>query len=142
MELFPAITHEELAKVDVNRLPTQARVISRLIGIEQTWLLLLSHGGQDIKIPLGKHSDTWLYQTLPKASADALIGHFAGSRLTLPKTDQIVKQIRNHRIYQAKAQGEKTTDLARRFHLTRRSIILICTRMNAEQPIKKDFGMP
>ncbi|MDO9104913.1 MAG: Mor transcription activator family protein [Methylovulum sp.] len=139
MELTPAITLQELAQVDVNRLPPQARVIIRLIGIEDAWALLSHFGGKDINIPMGKRPGTLLYQAIPEASAAALINAFAGKRLALPTTDKIVRQIRDHRIHHAKAQGETTRALARRFHLTRRSIILICTRMDAEQPVKKVF---
>lgn len=131
MQLSPAITSQELAQVDVKRLPPQAKVIINLIGIEEAWTLLSDRGGQEIKIPVGNRSDTYLHQLLPESSADILIKRFAGMRLTLPKTDKIIKQIRNHRIYQAKTEGEPTAHLAKRFHLTRRSIILICTRMDA-----------
>lgn len=137
MELSPAITPQELAKVNVKRLPPQAKVIIHLIGIEDAWTLLSVYGGKDIRIPLGKHSDTYLHQAIPPASAAAIIKTYAGKCLALPKTDKIVMQVRNHRIYHAKAQGETSSHLARRFHLTRRSIVLICTRMNAEQSIKK-----
>ncbi len=130
MELIPAITPQELAQVDAKRLPPQAKVIVNLIGIEDTWTLLSDRGGREIQIPVGDRSDTYLHQLLPQASAAALIKRFAGMRLTLPKTDKIVIQIRNHRIYQAKARGATTTHLARRYQLTKRSIILICTRMD------------
>lgn len=131
MQLSPAITSQELAQVDVKRLPPQAKAIINLIGIEEAWTLLSDRGGQEIQIPVGGRSDTYLHQLLPESSAEALITRFAGTRLTLPKTDKIVIQIRNHRIYQAKAHGATTTHLARRYQLTRRSIILICTRMDA-----------
>lgn len=131
MHLTPAITPQELAQVDVNRLPTQAKIIINLIGIEKAWTLLSDRGGREIKIPVGDRSDTYLHQLITPASAEALIQRFAGTRLTLPKTDKIVTQIRNRRIYQAKVQGEPTGHLATRFRLTRRSIILICTRIEA-----------
>lgn len=131
MQLSPAITSQELAQVDVKRLPPQAKVIINLIGIDDAWTLLSDRGGQEIQIPVGNRSDTYLHQLLSELSADTLIKRFAGMRLTLPKTDKIVIQIRNHRIYQAKAQGEPTPHLAKRFQLTRRSIILICSRMDA-----------
>lgn len=131
MQLSPAITPQELALVDVKRLPPQAKVLINLIGIEETWKLLSDRGGQEIRIPVGKRSDAYLHQLLSESSADALIKRFAGMRLTLPKTDKIVKQIRDHRIYQAKAEGEPIAHLAKRFQLTPRSIILICTRRDA-----------
>ena len=131
MHLTPAITPQELAQVDVNRLPTQAKIIINLIGIEKAWTLLSDRGGREIKIPAGDRSDTYLHQLITPTSAEALIQRFAGTRLTLPKTDKIVTQIRNRRIYQAKAQGEPMGHLVARFHLTRRSIILICTRIEA-----------
>jgi len=131
LELIPAITPQELALVDAKQLPPQAKVIVNLIGIEDAWTLLSDRGGKEITVPLGERTGAYLHQLLPESSAAALIKRFAGMRLTLPKTDKIVIQIRNHRIYQAKAHGATTTHLARRYQLTKRSIILICTRMNA-----------
>lgn len=119
-------TAEERALVDIQQLPTQVKVIVQLIGIEHAWLFLKKYGGREYTIPVGKHHDTDLHQTLPSVPVALLIGKYAGQRLTVPKPDKIIIQIRNHKIYQARLKGASSAELARRFNLTRRRIISIC----------------
>ncbi|MBT9098762.1 hypothetical protein KFZ76_13715 [Methylovulum psychrotolerans] len=130
MELNPPISPDELAVVDANRLPTQAKVIVQLIGIEDAWALMSQYGGRSIQIPVGMRSDTYLHRTVSFMSAEALIGHWAGERLILPKNNKISQQIRDYRIFNSRKQGMTVPKLARLFDLSSRSIILICQRMS------------
>lgn len=124
------ITPEERSLVDVKRLPPQARIIIELIGIEDAWLFFSQYGGRDYRVPTGLNLDTNLHKTLPLASATLLIKKFARQKITVPKPDKIVIQIRNHRIYQARLEGESSAILAKHFNLSRRSIVSICNEMS------------
>jgi len=96
------ISDEELVtmyQVDECQLPPQMRALVNIIGLPETVKLLRAKGGHRLLIPLGKKEETLLHDLISDNAVEKLCkSDFAGQRLTLPKVDKILNQIRDHHI--------------------------------------------
>ncbi|HEY9200743.1 MAG TPA: hypothetical protein VIQ81_04015 [Gammaproteobacteria bacterium] len=110
-----------LQLVDECLLPPQTRELVKIIDLPDTIKLLEAYGGQRVWIPLGKSHDTYLHKTISHESVMKLASsQYAGQRLTLPKADKILSQIRNLHI-QSSPNVPKSV-LARQYNLTVRQV--------------------
>lgn len=112
---------EALQCVDVTMLPLQARDLAKIIGLPDTLKILKAYGGHRLFVPNGTKKDTQLQLLITEEGYIKLCkSHLAGSRLTLPKVDKIIEQIRNHHIRTSSDVNKAT--FARQYDLTQRHV--------------------
>lgn len=112
---------DDVCQVDEGLLPPQMRGLVKIIGLPDTIKLLQAYGGQRIWVPLGKSSDSYLDKTISRDAVKELANsQYAGLRITLPKIDKILSQIRNLHI-QSSPEVPKSV-FARQYNLTIRQV--------------------
>ncbi len=112
---------DALQFVDECLLPPQMRELVKIIDLPDTIKLLQARGGQRVWIPLGRCDDTYLHEIISSDSVIKLTNsQYAGSRITLPKVDKILSQIRNLHI-QSSPDVPKSV-FARQYNLTVRQV--------------------
>lgn len=116
---------EARAPIDVERLPKQVQALVEIIDIDETLALLRAHGGRPIYIPADPGCAAQLHHVLSAQALALLCAHCGNMTLELPMPDAIERQLRRQAIRSAKAAGETTIALARRFGLTRRHVLRI-----------------
>lgn len=108
--------------IDVCMLPPQIRFLVELIGLPDTVKLLKAKGGHRLLIPTGKQETNQLNNIISSEAVKILCNsQYAGHRLTLPKADKILDQIRNLHI-RASAESTTKSELASQYNLTQRHI--------------------
>lgn len=108
--------------VDVCLLPPQIRFLVELIGLPDTFKLLKAKGGHRILIPTGKQETSLLNDIISDEAVKILCNSkYSGRRLTLPKADKVLDQIRNLHIKSSKGSITKS-ELAHQYDLTQRHI--------------------
>lgn len=115
---------DELDHIDVRLLPPQMKFLVEIIGLPETIALLEKKGGLRIRIPTGQRDvESYdLYEILTEAAIEKLCAsRFAGERVTLPKADKVLDQIRNMDIRCSKSTTTKA-QLAKKYNLTARHV--------------------
>jgi hypothetical protein len=112
---------DQLEAIDTRALMFMTRRIVRAIGLEATIKLLRERGGADIWTPM---RPCGLLADLIGVEATAnLIKEFgADRRITLPKVDKILLQLRDTQIAAEIARGDNIRSVARRYDLTTRQV--------------------
>jgi hypothetical protein len=115
---------DELDNIDVRLLPPQMRFLVEIIGLPETIVLLKNKGGMLLQIPKGERDvESYdLYEILSAESIQKLCAsRFADERVTLPKVDKILDQIRNIEIRNSKPTTTRA-QLAKKYNLSFRQI--------------------
>lgn len=86
-----------------------------------------------------------LVEVIGLEAFNALVYHYGGSSIYIPKTDTIERQARNVKICEAYKKGEGIKSLSNKYHLTEnqiRSIISdIFTRRNSDDIVPGQISM-
>lgn len=119
------MTGDQLHSIDIDQLPTQLRVLIKLIGLAETIELVKHRGGRPTRVPSTGSRVNELDNVLKRESIMALCNsRLAGHRLDLPKPDKILVQIRNMDILARRGHSTKS-ELAAEYKLTTRMIQMI-----------------
>ncbi|MDN7142773.1 transcriptional regulator [Pseudomonas sp. JQ170] len=112
---------QDLERIDVHQLPHSLQMLVQCLGIEHAYNLTCAYGGRPKYIP--KHRErTALAEVLPPEALDALIKHYAGMALEIPKVDHFLRQLRNQQIQRESADGLSRSMLANKYGLSLRQI--------------------
>jgi len=115
------MTEIDVQHVDTTMLPTQMSLLINIIGLPETVKLIDAYGGHRVRISATGQSKE-LEQHISKASVKKLSeSTFSGQRVTLPKADKLVQQLRNMDIVANRGNNTKR-ELARKYNLTSRTI--------------------
>lgn len=108
-------------------LPESLRTLAEYCGDDVMWLMWQEFGGGRLHVPLAVNPDHRLSQLLGFANACQLCEQFGGEFLTISKAESARRAVRNELIRQAKREGADNFSLARKYNLTDRQIITICS---------------
>lgn len=115
------MTPVDHACIDERLLPPQMRDLIKLIGLSETLRLIQHRGGGRVRIPITEYPNE-LDRVLCRATVIKLIdSKLAGQRLTLPKMDKVIAQLRDMDIRANRYRLTKN-ELARRYNLHERRI--------------------
>jgi len=132
------VTADELNTLDTSLLPTQMRLLQKVIGLSETIALVKKRGGRPTRMPTTGSRSTALDGILKRESILALSkSTLAGQRLDLPKPDKVLVQIRNMNILAARGRCTKS-ELATEYGLTTRMIQII---WNGEPDVNPTMDM-
>lgn len=115
----------DLASVNVERLPASLRTLVRAVGEALAYKLAHVRGGTYLDVPKQLSLDHALCHALGAADYAALIAHFGGERINIPKADALLTQQRHARVRELLAERRSKNDIARRTGYTRRQVINI-----------------
>lgn len=124
--ILDQLNKDDMLQIDPSIFPPLLRMLTKLIGIEDTIKLTSNWGGRVLTVPTAKTGTSYLYKILSHESADKLISEYGGDSFDCPKPDKIFMQIRNKKIRQQRNQGTTIAQLTSDFNLTRRHISNIC----------------
>ena len=110
-------TEHATEPVDPRLLPPQLRELVRLNGLPHTLRLVEARGGAPLYVGLSVEGAGVLRELLPAAAVAALVAHYAGHTLRLPKPDKITQQLRDRAIRAAHGRATKR-ELATLYGLT------------------------
>lgn len=129
----PAATESLAQQVDPRLLPPQLRELVRLIGLAHTLRLVEARGGAPLYVGLSVEGAGVLRELLPAEAVAALVAHYAGHTLRLPKPDKILQQLRDRAIRAARGAATKR-ELATLYGLTTERVRQIWREGEAEEP--------
>jgi hypothetical protein len=115
----------ELASVNVERLPASLRVLVRAVGEALAYKLAHVRGGTYLDVPKQVCLDHALCHALGAADYAALVAHFGGERINIPKADALLTQQRHARVRELLAEHRSKNYIARHTGYTRRQVINI-----------------
>lgn len=116
--------------IALHKLPTQLRMLVRLIGEAAAFRLVEQRGGTPLTVPrrVSGRADFDLVELLGAPAMAALIAELPGQTLQLPKNDSLLRQLRHQRVVELRAQGLTQAAAARATGYTVRQVINILNR--------------
>lgn len=118
----------------INAMPGSLRRIAEHCGNDIAMQLWANYGGGHVHVPANENNDHPLAQLLGKHAMAALLFHFSGETLMIPKAHAAQIMIRNRAIRAGRANGLTQHALARQYNLTERQVWAICNdRTQAQQ---------
>lgn len=125
---------ESLDAIDPRTMPTQVRRMIRAIGLPATMCLLRWRGGRRLFLPRGPER-TELAQVLTREQVQALLAEFTDQPwIDVPKPDKLWLAIRDAQIRAEHEAGASLQQLADRYGLTARRVLMIVTESQSAQP--------
>ena len=122
---------EDIDLINPDLLPPQVRQLVRIMGMVDTLNLLAKRGGIPTYVPAQVDNTSILLDIISHDGFVALVKHYHGSFIDLPKIDKTLAQLRDHYICNASKSGRQ---LAREHGLTYRMIKYIKARQRDEDP--------
>jgi hypothetical protein len=127
------MTANEIGGIDTCLLTPQMKRLTKIIGLSETLQLLKHYGGHRVRIPTTGRSEE-LEQHINPCSIEKLsLSEFAGLRMTMPKSDKFVQQLRNMDIVASRDQCTKR-QLAKKYNLTSRWVQKILNSEKEDNP--------
>jgi len=124
---------DSAVKLDWEALPQGMRELKDVVGPGAALAICAKWGGRTLYIPSRARADHPLSLLLGAEAATRLCTAMAGDRLSVPKTDAVMRQIKYRSIQRKKREGASIASLARAFDLTPRRILQILDAMEANQ---------
>jgi len=113
---------EDLELIEVEALPATLRELVEKIGLPDAYRLCRERGGVRIYIPYQARPDCQLARIVSMEAVRALVEHWQGETIEVPKAETLLRQLRDREIRAARRQGVPRAELARRHNLTIRRI--------------------
>lgn len=130
--------------IALHKLPTQLRMLVRLIGEAAAYRLVEQRGGTPLTVPhrLSGRAHFDLVELLGPPAIAALIAELPGQTLQLPKNDSLLRQLRHQRVVELRGQGLTQAAAARATGYTVRQVINILNRNGVAMPPEQDDLFP
>jgi Mor family transcriptional regulator len=121
--------------VDFNKLPKSLLDIIDIIGIDSAIEIVKIAGGTTISIPATVIRKHFLYKALGREKFTALIYHYQGCRIEIPRCLRLINEVRNKKILQDSNSMSKN-QIATKYGLTSRWVRHILSSANTINEIK------
>ncbi|WP_159064871.1 Mor transcription activator family protein [Thaumasiovibrio subtropicus] len=118
----------DLSKINPKILPPKIQILTRLIGLEEVYSLVVHFGGKEVYIPKDP-SNTTLINKISKSSIEELSREFGGTYLSLPTHQKFYLQDRNRNIYNDLCEGYSRSAVAEKYNLGVRQVANIKKEM-------------
>ncbi len=108
--------------LDWSALPASLNELRAIIGAKAAIALAGAQGGNTVYIPAAPKKTHYLAELIGMEKTRELAQVYGGDRLSIPKLDAVLRQIRLGLIQQRRSQGASVPMLAAEFNLTRRRV--------------------
>lgn len=127
-------TRPDPQPIALHKLPTQLRMLVRLMGEAAAFRLVEQRGGTPLTVPhrLSGRAHFDLAELIGPPALAALIAELPGQTLQLPKNDSLLRQLRHQRVCELRGQGLTQAAAARATGYTVRQVINILNRNGLE----------
>jgi hypothetical protein len=120
-----ALDPSSVVDLDWSVLPASLQELKGIVGAGATLSLTAVYGGRTLYVPSKAGPDHTLTQLLGAEAAESLCRAFAGDRLSIPKPDAVLRQLRKQDIISLREQGEPVSGIAKKYNLTPRRVLQI-----------------
>lgn len=111
--------------LDWSALPASLQELKGIVGAGAALSLTAVYGGRTLYVPAKAGPKHSLTQLLGEEAAQSLCRAFAGDRLSIPKPDAVLRQLRKQDIIHLREQGEPVSGIAKKYNLTPRRVLQI-----------------
>ena len=132
----PAAPDQVPQPIALHKLPTQLRMLVRLMGEAAAFRLVEQRGGTPLTVPqrLSGRAHFDLAELLGAPALAQLVAELPGQTLQLPKNDSLLRQLRHQRVVALRGQGLTHAAAARATGYTVRQVINILNRNGRTPP--------
>lgn len=120
---------DAVARVNVNLLPPNLRVLCRAMGPAKAFELCRQRGGVPMLVPKRATLDHWLVGVVGFDGLQALVAELGGLWFDVPKYDKVAKQLHHQAVYACLRGGMGLTRTALETGYTKRHVLNLQTSL-------------